>query len=74
MPHVTVSSPRRHDRARAAVAMLRAPVAPRALRLSPLNAVSLQVTLGLVGPLPFIQLGHWLFGWPSVAVMFGGLQ
>jgi hypothetical protein len=53
--------------------MFRASVAPRTRRLSPLDAVSLQVIAGLIGPLPFIQLGHLAFGWPSVAVMFGGL-
>lgn len=73
MRHVTASAPRRHDRARAAVPMFRAPPARRARRLSPLNAVSLQVIAGLLGPLPFIQLGHLAFGWPTVAVMFGGL-
>lgn len=73
MPHVTTHAPRRHDRARAAAPMFRAPAARRAPRLSPLNAVSLQVIAGLIGPLPFIQLGHLVFGWPSVAVMFGGL-
>lgn len=72
MPHVTVSAPRRRDRARV-VSPMRAPAEPRAPRLSPLNAVSLQVIAGLIGPLPLIQLGHLLFGWPSVAVMFGGL-
>lgn len=42
-------------------------------QLSPLDAVSLQVICGFLAPLPIIQAGHWLFGWPSVAVMFGGL-
>ncbi|WP_341207254.1 hypothetical protein [uncultured Sphingomonas sp.] len=45
----------------------------RLARLSPLDMVSAQVICGFVLPLPFIQAGHWLLGWPSVAVMFGGL-
>lgn len=73
MPHVTATAPRRHERARAAAPIFRAPARRRSPRLSPLNAVSLQVIVGLLGPLPFIQLGHLLFGWPSVTVMFGGL-
>lgn len=73
MPHVTAPAPRSHDRAPAATPMFQAPAKSRELRLSPLNAVSLQIIAGLIGPLPFIQLGHLLFGWPSVAVMFGGL-
>lgn len=73
MPHVTALAPRRHHRARAAVPLLRAPAMAREPSLSPLSAVSLQIITGLIGPLPFFQLGHFLFGWPSVAVMFGGL-
>ncbi len=73
MHHATSPAPRRHDRARAAAPLFRAPPAPlRASRLSPLNAVSLQALAGFCLPLPFIQLGHWLFGWSSVAVMWGG--
>ncbi|GAA4221665.1 hypothetical protein GCM10022253_28230 [Sphingomonas endophytica] len=71
MRHVTAAAPRRHDRARAAP-----PIPPhrarRASRLTPLDVVSLQAIAGFLGPLPVIQLGHLLFGWPSVTVMFGG--
>ncbi len=70
MRHVTAPAPRRHDRANAP--LIRARPAPRASRLSPLDIVSLQVITGFVGPLPIIEVGHLLFGWPSVAVMFGG--
>lgn len=42
-------------------------------RLSPLDIVALQVICGFILPLPFIQTGHWLLGWPSVSIMFGGL-
>lgn len=73
MHHVTAPAPRRHDRARAAAPLFRSPpAARRALRLSPLNAVSLQALAGFLLPLPIIQLGHLLFGWSSVAVMWGG--
>jgi hypothetical protein len=60
MPHVTAPARlfRRHT--------------ARRPRLSALDIVSLQVIGGFLGPLPVIQLGHWLFGWDSVAVMFGG--
>lgn len=72
MPPVTaVHAPRRHARPRAATPIARAPIARRR-RVSPLNAVSAQIVAGFLLPLPFIQLGHWLFGWASVAVMFGG--
>lgn len=71
MPHVTAHAARRHERARAAAPIFRAPPVRRPRRLSPLNAVSLQAIAGFLLPLPFIQAGHWLFGWPSVAVMFG---
>lgn len=73
MPHVTATAPRRHEHARAAAPIFRAPARRRSPRLSPLNAVSLQVIVGLLGPLPFIQVGHWLFRWPSVAVMWGAM-
>lgn len=72
MPLVLRVSPQRRQRDRRAafdVAHLRGWLT----RLSPLDAVSLQVICGFVAPLPVIQAGHWLLGWPSVAVMFGGL-
>ncbi len=73
MHHVTTPAPRRHDRSRAAAPLFRASPAPRrAPRLSPLNAVSLQALAGFCLPLPFIHAGHLLFGWSSVAVMWGG--
>ncbi|MBY9062459.1 hypothetical protein K7957_05880 [Sphingomonas yunnanensis] len=66
--------PRRHDRARAAVPLL--PPLSRAAtptcRLSSLDLVAVQIITGFISPLPFIQLGHWCFGWTSVTVMFGG--
>jgi hypothetical protein len=73
MRDLIAPSSRRHDRACAAAPTFRPPAVPCEPRLSPLNAVSLQIIAGLIGPLPFIQLGHLLFGWPSVAVMFGGV-
>ncbi|MEH3103465.1 MAG: hypothetical protein PGN12_06120 [Sphingomonas phyllosphaerae] len=73
MPHVIAPAPRRHDRARAAAPTFQVQATSYEPRMSPLNAVSLQIIAGLIGPLPFIQLGNLLFGWPSVAVMFGGL-
>lgn len=69
MPHVTAPAPRHHDRAAARLAR---PPALRRPQLSPLDLVSLQIVAGFLAPLPVIQLGHWLFGWNSVAVMFGG--
>jgi len=70
MRHVIAPAPRRYDRAPAP--LIRPCPASRAPRLTPLDVVSLQVVTGFVGPLPVIQLGHLLFGWPSVTVMFGG--
>ncbi|MBB6503180.1 hypothetical protein F4693_000129 [Sphingomonas endophytica] len=72
MRHVTAPAPRRHDSARAAAQLIRLRPAPSASRLTALDVVSLQVVAGFLGPLPVIQLGHLLFGWPSVAVMIGG--
>lgn len=74
MHHVT-TPPRRHrDRSRATTLLFRAPAQsmPGRRRLGSLDTVALQVIVGFVAPLPVIQLGHWLFGWTSVAVMFGG--
>ena len=73
MHHVTTPAPRCHGRARAAAPLFRAsPASRRPPRLSHLNAVSLQALAGFCLPLPFIQAGHLLFGWSSVAVMWGG--
>ncbi len=77
MHHVAHYPPRRHDRARGPATLFRAipaepPIAAPIVREAPLLSVSVQVVAGFVAPLPFIQLGHWLFGWPSVAVMWGG--
>ncbi len=72
MRHVTAPAPRRHDRARAAAPLIRPRPATRTSRLTALDVVSLQVVAGFLGPLPVIQLGHLLFGWPSVTVMIGG--
>lgn len=73
MPHVTAPAPRRRLRARAGVPLFRSPTAPIARRQNPLMAVSTQVIVGFLAPLPVIQVGHWLFGWPSVAVMWGAM-
>ncbi|TCP30724.1 hypothetical protein [Sphingomonas sp. BK235] len=75
MAHVTVARSRRHDRARAALPIR--PVASQPLQAqagdpAPLLTVSAQVVIGFLAPLPVIQLGHWLLGWPSILVMFGG--
>ncbi len=72
MRHVTAPAPRRHERARAAAPLIRPRPARRPSRLTPLDVVSLQAIAGFLGPLPVIQLGHLLFGWPGVTVMFGG--
>lgn len=69
-----VTPPRRHERARVAATPLPpiADTAQRARGLSSLDVVAVQIIAGFIAPLPLIQLGHWCFGWSSVAVMFGG--
>ena len=72
MSFVLRASPQRRRRdAPPAISLMR--LRRRLARLSPLDMVSAQVIFGFVLPLPFIQAGHWLLGWPGVAVMFGGL-
>lgn len=72
MPFVLRALPQRRRRdASPAISLMR--LRRRLARLSPLDMVSAQVIFGFVLPLPFIQAGHWLLGWPGVAVMFGGL-
>ena len=73
--HHVANPPRRHrDRGQPTTLLFRAPAQsqPGRRRLGSLDAVALQVIVGSAAPLPIIQLGHWLFGWASVAVMFGG--
>ena len=73
--HHVATPPRRHrDRAQPTALLCRAPAQsqPGSRRLGSLDAVALQVIVGFTAPLPIIQLGHWMFGWTSVAVMFGG--
>lgn len=71
--HHIVAPRRRRERTRAAEIVV--PIArtePAERPLSSLNVVAVQILCGFLGPLPLIQLGHWLFGWNSVTIMFGG--
>ncbi|MBB3691481.1 hypothetical protein [Sphingomonas sp. BK580] len=78
--HHVAFPPRRQARARAIsrpLPPIAAPMpivegAPQARGLSSLDTIALQIVAGFVFPLPVIQVGHWLFGWTSVTVMFGG--
>lgn len=68
----------RHRHRRPVTIALARPPAPRigmrrTYGLDHLQRVSLCALAGFFLPLPFVQLGHWLFGWSSVAVMVGGL-
>ncbi|KTT72639.1 hypothetical protein NS334_08580 [Sphingomonas endophytica] len=45
----------------------------RARRFHHLHRISMWSVAGFFLPLPFIQIGHWLFGWDSVNVIVGGL-
>lgn len=70
------AAPPRHRRT-GAIALHRPTVSAqrlrRARRFHHLHRISGLSLLGFALPLPFIQLGHYLFGWDSIAVMIGGL-